>query len=251
MGVVTACGDEPEARDGLERLSAAAAVVENTPVLATIGFSHGVSRGRRRLALEEAGAPIRLPAAPLRGWRSAALLFAPVAAEIEPAFVAELRSSLRPTVAGGSIQGWIRLLEPGQPVEELALDEMEPALAATARSLDVLVASAEELRASGGDRAARIAPFRAWAGAAPELVVTLGEAGALLDDGVTRTIAPPRRVTGVATIGAGDAFAAVLTARRAAGASLDAAASAAAAAVVEMLEERRAASQGPTAGRGR
>jgi heat shock protein HslJ len=87
-----------------------------------------------------------------------------------------------------------------------------------------------------------MARLRAWAGPRPELVVTAGTAGAWVDDGhAAPRHVPAKVVQDRHTIGAGDAFAAVLTARRGAGRDLWSAASEAATATARFLANR-----GPT-----
>jgi ribokinase len=85
------------------------------------------------------------------------------------------------------------------------------------RSVDLVVPNSEEARALAGV-ADPVAAARALAGSFPEVVVTLGEDGALWSDGseLVRVGAPAADV--VDTTGAGDAFAAGLLAARARGA---------------------------------
>jgi heat shock protein HslJ len=105
------------------------------------------------------------------------------------------------------------------------------------RSLDLLVASVDELRGDEGTEA--IERLRAWAGPGPELVVTAGTAGAWVEQpGTPIRHVPAEVVAGRHTIGAGDAFAAVLVARRGAGAPLDESAADASRATARYLASR-------------
>jgi heat shock protein HslJ len=117
------------------------------------------------------------------------------------------------------------------------LSSLDPDLAAALRGLDLLVASERDIGAPDGPSA--LAALRAWSGPGPELVITAGVHGAWLDSGREPVAHVPAQVVeGRHTIGAGDAFGAVLAARRATGAPLVEAASAAAAATAAYLAGR-------------
>jgi sugar/nucleoside kinase (ribokinase family) len=116
------------------------------------------------------------------------------------------------------------------------LSDVDPADADRLRGLGLLLASVDELRGDSGDEG--LGRLRAWAGAGPELVVTAGAAGAWFDDGQVRGHVPADVVQGRHTVGAGDAFAAVLVAGRGAGQPLEQATAAAAAATARFLATR-------------
>jgi ribokinase len=156
-----------------------------------------------------------------------------VAGEVADEAVTGLRAATR----GAGLQGWLRRTGPDGWVERVRLSDVADRTAAALRGLDLLLASVDELRGDDGEQG--IQRLRSWAGPGPELVVTTGADGAWVDDGH----GPPRHVPAGArternTIGAGDAFAAVLVARRAAGLDLRAAAARAAAATARYLEWR-------------
>ena len=144
------------------------------------------------------------------------------------------------------MQGWLRTLRPGAEVEPRSLAEIPEPLAREVRRLDLLVASDEDLVIEGADAVERLAALRRWSGPRPELVVTVGVDGAWLDgaDAGVLHIPAARRLTGIATVGAGDAFGAVVAVDRARGVTLEAAARHAAAAVADLLELRRQAGAG-------
>ena len=237
VAALTTSGGEAAARDGLRRLRAVCVAVETQRARETISFVHERTAAGRRLSLSAHGAQIGPPAAATRV-PARAVLFAPVADEVGADLITAVRAATRPRVAAGAMQGWLRRLDPGVPILPRPLTEVDDRLTAALRDVDLLVASHVDLVAEGRDPRERLGRLRAWAGSLPEVAVTLGAAGAWLDDGRPRRILPPRRVVGVPTIGAGDAFAAVLAAARADGAVLDEAAARAAAAVVALLAAR-------------
>lgn len=244
VGVLTTAGVEPAARDGLRRLQAAARAVEGLPTERSVRFRHEARGGRRRLTLEEPAAPIgRLGAA--ADWQTRALLLAPVAGEVTAPLVAALVGHTRPSVVASAVQGWLRTLDAGARVEALSLAAVSPEITAVVRGLDIVVASIEDVGVPREAALAALARMREWAGPRPELIVTAGVAGALVDDGSSRAIPVPRRVVGVDTTGAGDALAALVTARRAAGESLDDATRGASEEVSALLALRRRGDRAP------
>ncbi len=135
------------------------------------------------------------------------------------------------------MQGWLRTADAEGWVLPRPLSDLDPGLAAALRGLDLLVASEHDIGEADGPPA--LAALRAWAGPGPELVVTAGVDGAWLDAGSGPPVHVPAEVVeGRHTIGAGDAFSAVLTARRGAGDSLVDAASTAATATAAYLATR-------------
>ncbi|HEX9737797.1 MAG TPA: PfkB family carbohydrate kinase, partial [Candidatus Limnocylindria bacterium] len=170
--------------------------------------------------------PDRLPVA-------AAVLFAPVAGEVAADAVQAVRAPFR----AAGLQGWLRRPDPEGWVMTRPLAELEPGLAGALRGLDLLIASREDVAALDGPAA--LAQLRAWAGPRPQLVVTAGTEGAWVDDGVgPASHVRAEVVEGRHTIGAGDAFAAVLVARRGAGRALRQAAEDAASATATYLATR-------------
>jgi sugar/nucleoside kinase (ribokinase family) len=227
----TVAGNEPIIHAWIESLGDRAAVARQVAPTSIV-FEHHGHHATRRLRLRSATDPIRLserdrlPAA-------RALLFGPVAGEVPDDAVASFRA---PTRAAG-LQGWLRRTDDDGWVERTRLSEVGERTAAALRGLDLLLASVDELR---GDEAEEgIRRLRDWAGPGPQLVVTAGAEGAWVDDGHEA----PRKVPAGArtdrhTIGAGDAFAAVLVARFAAGLDLRAAATRASAATSAWLATR-------------
>lgn len=234
VGLHTVSGPEPAAREAVERFARQADVVWQEASTSIVYEHHG-AHDERRLRQRSLTESIHLPdldhVPPAR-----AILFAPVAGEVA---VEAIRAVQAPLRAAG-LQGWLRQTDANGWVSRRRLSTVDAALADVLRGLDVLLASVDELGGEGGPDA--IGRLRVWAGAVPELVVTAGAAGAWVDDGS----GPPRHVpaevvTGRHTIGAGDAFAAVLTAQRGAGLDLHAAAVAAARATARYLSERQPA----------
>jgi heat shock protein HslJ len=227
----TVAGPEQVAQSELSRLAAQAVVIVH-PAPTSIVFEHHGRHDDRRLRLRSGTEPMRIPD-PGRLPPARAVLFAPVAGEVG---VDAIRAITAPLRAAG-LQGWLRQTDTGGWVSRVPLSTLDETLATSLRSLDLLMASVDELR--GDDGLAAVGRLRAWAGAGPELVVTAGAAGAWADDGG----GSPRHVAAEVvanrhTIGAGDAFAAVLAAERGAGLDLHAATTAAARATARYLANR-------------
>jgi sugar/nucleoside kinase (ribokinase family) len=227
----TVAGPEPMMAGALDRL-ADLSEVSAMPATTSIVFEHHGAHDRRRLRLRrgtevlDSADAVGLPPA-------SAVLFAPVAAEVSADAVRAIRAPLRAAGLQGWLRqpdadGWVGLVEP----ERLAAD-----LAETLRDLDLLFASREDLDDMEGPQA--VARLRAWAGPGPQLVVTAGVHGAWVDagDGDPRHV-PAEPVEGRNTIGAGDAFAAVLTAGRGSGLDLATAAAEASTATALYLATR-------------
>jgi len=227
----TVAGEEPLVREALDGLAAQADVIRQ-PVPSSIRFEHHGTDDARRLRLCGVTDPIQVPELDrLPG--AAAVLFAPVAGEV----AADALQAVRAPFRAAGLQGWLRRTDPDGWVMTRPLAELDPALAGALRGLDLLVASHHDLAALDGPSA--LAQLRAWAGPRPQLVVTAGTEGAWLDDGVGRASHVRAEVVeGRHTIGAGDAFAAVLVARRGAGRSLPDAAEDAASATARYLATR-------------
>jgi sugar/nucleoside kinase (ribokinase family) len=227
----TVAGEEPVVRQTLDRLAAQAHVIRH-PAPSSIRFEHHGTDDARRLRLRGVTDPIRV-AQPDRLPGASAVLFAPVAGEVGADTVRAVRAPFR----AAGLQGWLRQTDPDGWVMTRPLPMLEPELAGALRGLDLLIASLEDLGALDGPAA--LAQIRAWAGPRPQLVVTAGTEGAWLDDG----LGPASRVRAEViesrhTIGAGDAFAAVLVARRGAGRALRDAAEDAASATAAYLASR-------------
>jgi sugar/nucleoside kinase (ribokinase family) len=212
VAVVTRVGPETEARDGLRLLSRLASVHEQ-PAAASIAFDHATSGERRSMVLRSSGSAL---AEPLPVVPAAAVLYAPVAAELG---AAHLVPAARGGVAGAVLQGWLRSLEEGRPVAPLPLPNLDGALVARLSTLDLVCASVEDLAAEPAQGpTALLAALRRLLGTRPVLVVTDGTRGAWVEDTTgRRQIEPPRVVDGVDTTGAGDAFAALMLATMASG----------------------------------
>jgi sugar/nucleoside kinase (ribokinase family) len=233
VALLTVSGDEPITRLAIERLAARADVVRELAAV-SIRFEHHGRDEPRRLRLLARGGHIQLrdpEGVPDAG----AVLFAPVVEEVPASVLGAIRTPFR----AAGIQGWLRQTDADGWVVGKPLGELETRLADALRGLDLLVASLQDLGAKDGPPA--LADLRAWAGAVPELVVTSGTDGAWLDDGMHSPVrVPADAVTDRHTIGAGDAFAAVLAARRGAGIDLRTAAVEATAATAHYLATRPA-----------
>ena len=234
----TVAGDEPLIREVLERLGARADVLrQHAP--ASIRFEHHGPDQQRRLRLVATTDPLRPPESE-RLPAAMAVLFAPVAEEVPTSALTDVPAPFR----AAGIQGWLREAGVDGWVVTRQLADFEPELASALRGLDLLIASHHDLGLPDGPSA--LVELRAWVGPGPELVVTAGAHGAWLDDGVSPAAhVPAKIVTDRHTIGAGDAFAAVLTARRGAGLDLPAAAEEATLAIARYLAERTAPTMAP------
>jgi len=232
---ITTAGPEEVAVAGVERLRALGPLlVYDAP--ASIRFLID-ERPSRRVITYESGA--RLPVSPADVARlpSRAALLAPIAGELDPgALVAASSVSVR--VA--ALQGWLRVLVPGEPVRARPLVSLGAELRDALRGMTALVVSDEDLGGAVPGTGDAIGALRDWVGSGPVLVVTAGHAGASLDlSGGVRVAVPARlAVSGVSTLGAGDAFAALFAASLGGGIDPRAAAHTAAAGVSRWLAAR-------------
>jgi len=238
--VVTVAGPEPVAARGLAELDAVTEL-HVTDAESTIRYRHRDGADGRRLWLEADTSPIRLPADAYGRLLTAAILFAPVAGELPTAVLSTWEDSW---VRGAILQGWLRRARVGEPVEAIPPSDLPDDLKAALGSLDVLVASREDLAAAAETPVAQIDALRRSIGERPVIVVTDGAEGVWIDTAyrLPRHLPAPWRVGGVPTVGAGDAFAALFVASRSRegdGARRNAATNAMRA-VAEMLEARRA-----------
>ncbi len=234
VAVVTGAGPEPVTRRALAELGRMA-VVHAEAAPSTIAFRHELSGEVRRLVLLDPGRALACPAQPIR---PAAVLYAPVAAEIG----VELAGQEFPgSMSGAVLQGWLRSLEPGREVRGLPLSTLDPALVARLGRLALVCVSVEDLaaeRAVGPE--ALLDRLRDTLGSAPLIALTDGARGAWIDErAARRRILPPRVVEGVDTTGAGDAFAAMLLVGLASGDHPFHAAAMAAGEVSRFLRRRR------------
>lgn len=238
-GFLTVAGDEPEARDGLALLSELGKL-HRQAAATTTRFAHGEADGRRVLVYEAAGGAIAIPTSGLPAFDL--VLAAPIADELPPAAVADLRAEVRPRLTTLLIQGWLRRLVLGEPIHPLGLDEVGDETWACFAAADAIVVSTEDLAEAPDDPFVQAADLRDRIGPRPILVLTLGTEGYLLDDPrADRVVAsvPRRVVADVPTVGAGDTFGATLTLHLARGDAPAAAAEAATERVIELLESRR------------
>jgi sugar/nucleoside kinase (ribokinase family) len=240
--VVTVSGPEPIAHEGLTEMRAITRLLEVVGADETIRFRHRESPQGRRLWLECPGGSIVLSAEVERRLGMAAILFAPVAAEIDARILLTWDGSWR---RGAILQGWLRRADEGAEVEPIRPDDLADELVAALASLDVLVASREDLLAAADAPFDQLHALRRRVGGSPMLIVTDGPDGVWIDDGhgEARHLSAPWRVEGVPMVGAGDAFAALFVAKLGASRSVrsevDAAAHEAMRGVAEILDERR------------
>lgn len=234
---VTVAGPEPVAGDGLAELRAMAEV-HLTDAPATITYRHQETEGGRRLWLEAAASPVRLPDDPVARLACGAILFAPVADEVPTDVLGAWDGAWQ---RAAILQGWLRRAAIGAEVEPITPAELPDALVAALATLDVLIASREDLAAVADTPPRQIEVLRRRVGPDPTLIVTDGAEGVWVDSGrgAPRHLGVPWRVGGVPTVGAGDAFAALLVARLHA-TDLEVAATNAMRGVAELLEARRA-----------
>ena len=232
VGAVTVAGPEPEAAIALRELGGLGHIHAER-VERTLRFEHRETAHGRVLILE---APVLPLACPARALLPVAVLHAPVAGEFGAGLAGQQYAA---AYRAAILQGWLRALEPGHPVDALPLSAMSDALVSVLSAFNVLVASSEDLAAVAADPADQLDALRARFGSTPRLVVTDGAAGAWLDDGGSRTRIVPRvTVRAAHTVGAGDAFAALITAELARGMALRPAAEFATEAVVRLLQSR-------------
>ncbi len=237
---LTVAGPEPEAEDGVRRLSELGRVIHQRAPASTT-YRHEEVDGRRVLVYERAGARIDPARTDGLGTPDVALM-APIADELPAAGLAALRDRLRPRRTVLLIQGWLRRLQLGEAVHPLPLDEVPSSLWEAFADADALVVSTEDLAEVPTDPFGQAAALRSRIGPRPLLVVTLGERGYLLDDPAADRVqasVPRRVVEDVPLVGAGDTFGAALAAALARGEPASKAAEAASERVIRVLERRR------------
>jgi sugar/nucleoside kinase (ribokinase family) len=240
LAALTAADAEPDAVAGLAEIAASGQLLHQA-AQTTIGFGHRETAAGRVLTFEAAGAPLAVSTEQFDTLRPAAVLFAPVAGEIGAAtLTGSAQSAWRP-LRVAILQGWLRLLEAGKVVVPLPLSALPLELVAALAELALLVASREDLQADASHPQAQLAALRSAIGPGPILVVTDGVDGAWFDAGEgTGHVPVPFRVDRVPTVGAGDAYAAILAVRLAGGSTrLREAMADAAQATAEILAARR------------
>jgi sugar/nucleoside kinase (ribokinase family) len=205
VAVRTVAGPEPEARAGLRELRRLAVRVDATEAGATATFIHRDSGAGRRLWFERGGGRVHLADVGARE-SPRAILVAPIAGEVATEDLARLRPG---STRGAILQGFLRTVAGDSEVGQLPLSALAPGLAAALGGFDLLVASREDLAGEAAEPPAQLAALRHRVGDGPALVVTDGIGGVWTE---REHLAVPRRVDGVASVGAGDIFAAFMLA---------------------------------------
>ncbi|HEX6139714.1 MAG TPA: carbohydrate kinase family protein, partial [Candidatus Limnocylindria bacterium] len=242
VAVLTAAGPEPPARRGVAELRrlCPVVIVEDAPATAT--FEHREDATGRRLRLARAAPPVRLDANLTASLPSRAVLFAPIAGEVDHS---TLRAGSAYAWRGAILQGWLRSTVEGAEVTPVPPHAVPAPLREALGTFDLLLASREDLNAgdAAGSAQQDLATLRAAFGRSPALVLTDGSRGAWISAAGSAApmahVAVPRVLEGVATVGAGDVLGAVLLVALSRGEPLETAVRNAMAAVVDFLEERR------------
>ena len=208
IATITAAGPEPEAAAALAELAALGRSLASL-THASIRYAIQDRGPRRGLVLESGGAPLAVEAADLAAINPAAVLLAPIAGELTSQAA---RACAMVPVRVAALQGWLRRLLPGEEVRPLPLHALDDELSRDLANLDALVASDEDLAAVAPVPRRQLEQLRAHFGPGPLLVITTGRRGAWLDSQVTgpRKLPIVPALTGISTLGAGDAFAALL-----------------------------------------
>ena len=233
---IVLAGPEPEARTALAELHAAGPCRLHDARRST-GFAIEEQGAHRRIVLERRGGSLAPGLPEIASFAARAVLFAPIAAEIPARSVVAPIGMVR--VAG--LQGWLRLLRVGRVVRPRALASLPATLVSALSRFDALTASADDVEGADGRPLVALASLRRSFGEKPLIFVTAGAAGAWLDlHGAARLhVAPPHVVHDVGTVGAGDAFAAILAASLGRRLDPETAAQRAASAVADLLAARR------------
>jgi sugar/nucleoside kinase (ribokinase family) len=237
LGVITAAGPERSAQSGVEELNRLAAFVAMTHGTASTTFRHSQTAAGRELRMDRRGADPSVGIdAPSRS-AARAILFAPVAGEVEAPALARWGAAPR---RAAILQGWLRSVGPDGLVRPVPLAAVDASLVLELGQLDLLVASREDLLADGSEPATQLLAMRQAAGDRPTLVVTDGADGLWLGTGGSAVhLAAPWQVHGVSTVGAGDILAAFLLTSLVPEQPAVAAAQHAMRIVAEVLEERK------------
>jgi sugar/nucleoside kinase (ribokinase family) len=236
VAVATVAGPEPEAQAGLEELRGLVTTIDSSDATATATFVHRESPDGRRLWLERRGGLVRIPN--LDSAQAHTVLAAPIADEIATRDLARLDNAL---TRAAILQGFLRSFRANGEVRPVAVPGLRAELAAALGQFDLLVASREDLAGEPGEPPEQLSALRRAVGPRPALVVTDGVRGVWMEG---EHLAIPRLVEGVASVGAGDIFAAFMLAggwpRPARAPFLRERAEAAMLVVADVLEERRA-----------
>ncbi len=208
VATITAAGPEPEAVAAVAEL-AALGPIRVTPMAASIHYAIHETPTGRRLVLLAAGGDLRVTGGHVVMLAPRAVLIAPIAGELS---AQAIRACARVPVRVAALQGWLRWLVPGEEARPLSLAALGSPLSTALGELDGLVASDEDLAGVGARPQEQLAALRAHLGPRPALFVTVGVDGAWLDDPATgvRHLPAAPRLDGILTVGAGDAFAALL-----------------------------------------
>lgn len=238
IATITVAGPEPEAAAAVAELAEMGPGLV-WPASGSIRYAIRDSGGRRRLVLEAVGAALPVREAEVDAMRPRAVLLAPVAGELSRDAVTACRVV---PVRVAALQGWLRSLVPGEVVRALPLVGLAADLPAALGDLDALVASEEDLAAVAEGPIAQLDVLRRHFGTRPLLVITVGAGGAWLDDASLgrRHLPAGRRLEGISTIGAGDAFAALLAVELGAGLERASAVAAAISSTTDLLAARPA-----------
>jgi hypothetical protein len=208
LGVLTSAGPEPEAARGLQQLSDQAAFVKSTPHRASPTFRHHETVDGRVLWLERMGGPVALGAADAERIATRAVLYAPIAGEIETAAL-DVWDGEMPRA--GILQGWLRTTREEAEVAPLPLGSLTSAAVTALSGFDLLVASREDLVADARSPEEQLTVLRAAFGSRPALIVTNATQGLWIDvDGRREHVPAPWIVRDAPTVGAGDILAAFL-----------------------------------------
>ena len=245
--VVTAAGGEPEALEGLRELGHMAMVfAEEVPH--TLVFEHDEREGRRQLSLL-GNVRLRPDVRQLQRMHPRAMLLAPVAGELDTAALGTIDEALEARVRVATLQGWLRRREADGRVSPIALGDLPHEVLANLRNCDAVIVSHEDLGRLEAEpnAAAALDVRRSLPG--PAVLVTWGGAGYVRADAEARAPTVVRRrhaIQSSTTVGAGDAFAAVIAIQLAKGASLATAARAADSAIERWLARQPGASRTPS-----
>ncbi|HSM38595.1 MAG TPA: PfkB family carbohydrate kinase [Candidatus Limnocylindrales bacterium] len=231
--IATLAGDEPPARAGIAELGEIADVRVQAADR-TITFEHREVGGRRELTFGGSAGTLdlrQLPQAPR------AVLYASIADELDAALGGQAYAGV---TTGAILQGWLRDLRPGEPVDQRALAALDGRLLDALAGCNLLVASVDDLAREATSPDAQLAALRGAFGQRPIIALTAGLDGAWLGlpGGEVRRLMVTHRVEGVSTVGAGDAFAAAMLAALSRGDAPVDAAQDAANLVAELLAER-------------
>ena len=216
LGVITVAGMEPVAQQGVAELERLSAMVQVTAVNRTITYRHQEERGARRLWLEHRGGALQHLSDAVNRSAPRSVLFAPLADELGTDWLAGWNDR---STAGAILQSWLRTAGSTGEVRARPVGAIRGDLRAAIGSLDLLVASEQDMGADGDDPQAQLGALRLAVGPTPTLVLTCGIDGAWISSprtGADRDgpwhLPVPWRVDDAPTVGAGDILAAAMLA---------------------------------------